>query len=540
MTSDESLLTHTDLVALVESGRDLATQVELQSLLEGILSKAAQLTDSPDASVILYNEQRNSLYFAGAIGEKGKTLLERMGEASRDQVEMDSIAGQVFQTGASRIVCEVSQDPGHSRGVDDLTKKKTRSMVCVPLDAAGGRLGVVQLLNKRGGAYSERDRVLLEHFAAQAGVAIRNANLLQSLVAHMGLYGGPGRGPVELVKELNRPVHEEEVTIMFADLRGFTRLCQDLKSPARIQRILDELFCMLSDEVVRHEGIVNKFLGDGMLALFRDAEQSRRAVLCAFKIVERFEKMGAAWDEASNISLDYLGLGVGIATGPVMIGPLGGKRRRDFTVFGETVNLAAVFQAEARSGKFIYSDHETYLRAMDLVEPVKAPETSELKSSDQPKGQLFKRYHLRPRVTAPPPGDQVFLSHNSMDKPAVRELATALKARQIRVWLDEWELVPGRPWQDGLEEAIKTAKSAAVIVGKDGLGPWEIPEMRACLSQFVGRRMPVIPVLLPGAPDNVELPLFLKEFTWVDLRRGLTEEGLDRLQWGVTGRKPGK
>jgi class 3 adenylate cyclase len=539
MSSDERLLTHADLLALVETGQDLATQVELQSLLQRILTRAAKLTESPDGSVILHNERRNSLYFAGAIGEKGPTLLERMGETSRDQIDMESIAGQVFQSGKSRIVYEVSQDPDHSKGVDGLTRKKTRSMVCVPLDAADERLGVMQLLNKRSGAYTERDRILLEHFAAQAAVAIRNTNLLESLVAHMGLYGGQGRGPVELVKELNRPVHEEEVTIMFADLRGFTRLCQELKNPPRIQRILDELFSMLSDEVVRHQGIVNKFLGDGMLALFRDAEQSQRAVLCAFKMVERFEKMGAAWDEASNISLDYLGLGVGIATGPVMIGPLGGKRRRDFTVFGETVNLAAVFQAEARSGKFIYSDHETYVRALDLVEPVKAPETSELKSSGQPKGQSFKRYHLRPKLTASATGDQVFLSHNSMDKPAVRELATALKSRHIKVWLDEWDLVPGRPWQDGLEEAIKTAKSAAVLVGKDGLGPWEIPEMRSCLSQFVERKMPVIPVLLPGAPDKLDLPLFLREFTWVDLRRGLTDEGLNRLQWGITGRKPG-
>src|SRR6185295_12941865 len=129
----------------------------------------------------------------------------------------------------------------------------------------------------------------------------------------------------------------------------------------------------------------------------------------------------------------------------------------------------------------------------------------------------------------------VFLSHNSKDKPAVRELAEALRARGLKVWLDEWELVPGRPWQEALEEVIETTGSSAVLVGKDGLGPWQDAEMRGCLSEFVDRKLPVIPVLLPSAPEQPKLPFFLKRFTWVDLRGGMTEEGLDRLQWGITG-----
>ena len=131
-----------------------------------------------------------------------------------------------------------------------------------------------------------------------------------------------------------------------------------------------------------------------------------------------------------------------------------------------------------------------------------------------------------------------FLSHNSQDKPVVRQLADALVARGLRPWLDERELVPGRPWQEALEEIIQTAKTAIVMFGPAGLGPWEEPEMRACLNEFVNRKLPVIPVLLPGAPQQPDLPLFLKAFTWVDLRGGLNDDGLDRLVWGITGRKP--
>jgi TIR domain len=98
----------------------------------------------------------------------------------------------------------------------------------------------------------------------------------------------------------------------------------------------------------------------------------------------------------------------------------------------------------------------------------------------------------------------VFLSHNSRDKPAVRQIAEALRDRRgLKVWLDVWELPPGVPWQDELENVIRTVRSAAVLVGKDGLGPWEIPEMRACLSEMVSRKLRklrVIPVLLPDVP----------------------------------------
>jgi hypothetical protein len=127
-----------------------------------------------------------------------------------------------------------------------------------------------------------------------------------------------------------------------------------------------------------------------------------------------------------------------------------------------------------------------------------------------------------------------FLSHNSKDKPAVRLLGKALKMRNLNVWLDEWELRPGLPWQDELEVIITTCKSAIVCVG-GGFGPWEDPEMKALLRRFVnekksGNVLPIIPVLLPGAPTDVKLPVFLDGFTWVDLRYGLTNENLDRIE----------
>jgi len=94
----------------------------------------------------------------------------------------------------------------------------------------------------------------------------------------------------------------------------------------------------------------------------------------------------------------------------------------------------------------------------------------------------------------------VFLCHNNIDKLAIKHIAEQLKARGILPWLDEWELRPGMSWQRLLEAQISSIKTAAVFVGKDGIGPWQHNELDAFLREFNERGIPVIPVLLLDTP----------------------------------------
>jgi hypothetical protein len=81
----------------------------------------------------------------------------------------------------------------------------------------------------------------------------------------------------------------------------------------------------------------------------------------------------------------------------------------------------------------------------------------------------------------------VFMCHNSEDKPEVQEISLRLRNHGILPWLDEWELRPGFLWQKLLEEQISNIKSAAVFVGESGIGPWQDMELRAFINQFVHR-----------------------------------------------------
>ena len=136
------------------------------------------------------------------------------------------------------------------------------------------------------------------------------------------------------------------------------------------------------------------------------------------------------------------------------------------------------------------------------------------------------------------PGDSVeefdvFLSHNSRDKPVVRKLNEALKSRKVRTWLDEDQVELGEPWQRALEKAISRISACAIIVGDNGIGPWMDMEVQAFIREFVNRGARIIPVLVGSSEAPPGLPPLLAQFPWLDLR-DWDERKLDRLAQAVS------
>ena len=137
-------------------------------------------------------------------------------------------------------------------------------------------------------------------------------------------------------------------------------------------------------------------------------------------------------------------------------------------------------------------------------------------------------------------GYDVFLSYSTKDREKVVALAEALVKLGIRPWLDVWDLVPGTPWQDGLNKAMQDVNAAAVCVGPSGMGPWQDQEVMAFIRLFVKRKSPVIPVLLPGAASEIALPPLLESFLWVDMREfgPANLRPLADLVAGIFGQRP--
>ncbi|ARV63221.1 hypothetical protein BZZ01_25320 [Nostocales cyanobacterium HT-58-2] len=131
----------------------------------------------------------------------------------------------------------------------------------------------------------------------------------------------------------------------------------------------------------------------------------------------------------------------------------------------------------------------------------------------------------------------VFLCHNTEDKPLVKEIGEHLIDKRIIPWLDVWELRPGTSWQDTLEKQLKNIKSAAIFVGQSGIGPWQKVEIKGFILQFMERKLPVIPVILRNCAETPKIPPLLKDNIWVDFR-DKDSDPMERLIWGIKGIRP--
>jgi adenylate cyclase len=138
---------------------------------------------------------------------------------------------------------------------------------------------------------------------------------------------------------------KQEVTILFSDIRGFTAFSEG-KPPEVVVARLNEYFTAMTEIIFRHGGTLDKYLGDGLMAIFgapvEYQDHARRAITAAVEMLERLEKLNQQWQEKGEA---VMGIGVGINSGFVVVGNIGSPERMDYTVIGEEVNLASRLEA---------------------------------------------------------------------------------------------------------------------------------------------------------------------------------------------------
>ncbi len=150
-----------------------------------------------------------------------------------------------------------------------------------------------------------------------------------------------------------------QVTVMFADVVSFTRLTEH-HDPAFLVSILNELFTIATEIVFKHGGIIDKFMGDSLMAVFGaprgHEDDALRAVSAGEELLRWIEAGNAKWQkQLGGVALE---LGVGAASGSVLAGNIGSERRMDYTVIGDTVNIAARLESLSKPGQMLM-DAET-------------------------------------------------------------------------------------------------------------------------------------------------------------------------------------
>lgn len=146
-----------------------------------------------------------------------------------------------------------------------------------------------------------------------------------------------------------------EVTVLFADLRDFTRFSAIHPAP-KVVEILNLVFNEMVEIIFNHKGTFDKFLGDAIMAFFgapiAGEDDVQRALHAALEMKASFRQLQVA---AENKIMDPLGLGIGLHSGEAIVGNIGSERLMDYTVIGDTVNVARRLQESARPGEILIS-----------------------------------------------------------------------------------------------------------------------------------------------------------------------------------------
>lgn len=127
----------------------------------------------------------------------------------------------------------------------------------------------------------------------------------------------------------------------------------------------------------------------------------------------------------------------------------------------------------------------------------------------------------------------VFLAHNSIDKPFVRQVYTNLKETLVHPWFDEQEIKPGRLFQKEIQAAILKCTTAAILIGKHGLGAWQELELQSLISLCIKNGLNIIPVLLPDVDEIPNDLVFLQQYHWVKFNDENDREALERFIVGI-------
>lgn len=265
-------------------------------------------------------------------------------------------------------VALLSQDAASDEqfaGVDSIVSQGVRSTICAPLvteSRVHGALYADRL--DPFAAFKPDDLELISAVASQAAVAVENARAHERLAREEVARANYSRFlPEYVVKQmLENPESfklggaSQTITILFADIRGFTRISEHAP-PERIVSLLNRYFSAMTDIIFAHGGTLDKYLGDGLMALFgaptATPDDASNALNAAVAMQRRLMGINR---ELRDEGFPEIGVGMGLHTGEAIVGYIGSDRRSEYTAIGDTVNTSSRLESNALGGEILISD----------------------------------------------------------------------------------------------------------------------------------------------------------------------------------------
>lgn len=354
------------LTVLYEAGKALNSKLALEHICEQVVSLACLIEGVERGFVMLFDEsgkvvrQSEVRYRDAQIVAGGSSAANAPGA----QIILSKSVLEMIRRERQPILIEDVRNDERFSGSESMRISGLRSAMCAPLQGKERLFGILYVDNlERASAFTQEELNVFALVAAQAGAAIDNLaaheKIAQQTLQRSALERFLSPEVAEMVvanPDIRLGGANQEVTVLFADIRDFTPMSENLE-PSLVVEILNEYFTRVTDVIFDNGGTLDKYIGDAVMAVFgapiSKGKDAANAVKSAIQIQRLLIELNR---DAEARNWPELRVGIGINTGNAVAGNIGSPRRLDYTVVGDVVNTAQRLMANAGGGQILIAE----------------------------------------------------------------------------------------------------------------------------------------------------------------------------------------
>jgi len=354
------------LAALAKVAQEMMQLTSLDELLDRIIDLVFQYAPVENAFLLLYEDRLGELVPRVVRGREGG---EPEGTVSTHIVQ------RVFHTRECILTLDAQEDPRFAEGMSIVTQG-IRSVMCVPLWVRDHTCGVLFADSTRRAVHLLQHHLhfmsLLANVAAAAIQRVQLQRRLQqeaTLKERLMRYQSPTLVDKLLADDPKNGMlepTEREVSVLFADMVGFSTLTESMR-PREVALLLNRFFSSVVEVIFEYDGTLDKFIGDAVMAIFGaphdQPDHASRAVSAAADIKQRLGSFNREFGVSAPVDVR-----IGINSGVAVSGDIGSSRRMEYTVLGNTVNIASRLEAFVAKPGDIVLGEATYQALHDTIE----------------------------------------------------------------------------------------------------------------------------------------------------------------------------
>jgi predicted ATPase/class 3 adenylate cyclase len=367
-TTDSASSSCLDLATVMKASQAISGEIVLDKLLAQLMKIIIENAGAQKGFLILESKGQLLIEAQGSVTQDNVTVLQSIPVGAKASVSLpEAIINYVARSKESVVLNDAIRE-GNFTNDPYIQENKPKSILCAPLVNQGKLSGIVYLENNlTKGAFTPDRLEMLNLLSAQAAISIENARLYTNMEElNKAYFRFVPRQFIQLLQkesivdvQLNDQV-QKEMSVLFADIRDFTALSENM-TPEENFKFINSYLSRMEPAIIENQGFIDKYIGDGIMALFSGGADD--AVKAGIAMLHRLNEYNQCRTQKGYAPIR---IGIGINTGSLMLGTVGGHSRMDGTVISDTVNLASRIEGLTKNyGVSLLISHQTLSQLQD-------------------------------------------------------------------------------------------------------------------------------------------------------------------------------